>query len=162
MNLVPLAQGLTLIAVANGAPVLTAKLLGGRGAWPVDAGCMLADGQPLLGRSKTIRGVIASLAATPIAAVGLARPALDGALIAVAAMAGDLLASFCKRRLRLPPSSRATGLDQIPESLLPCLLAAGRLNLSWSDIGAVVALFLAGEIVLSRLLFRLGLRDRPY
>jgi hypothetical protein len=34
--------------------------------------------------------------------------------------------------------------------------------LSWLDIVVTAALFFVGEIVLSRLLFRLHLRDRPY
>jgi CDP-2,3-bis-(O-geranylgeranyl)-sn-glycerol synthase len=42
-----------------------------------------------------------------------------GAVVGSAAMAGDLFSSFVKRRVHLPASSRATGLDQIPESLFP-------------------------------------------
>ena len=37
-------------------------------------------------------------------------------MAATMAMVGDLLSSFVKRRLKFQPSSRATGLDQIPES----------------------------------------------
>jgi len=67
-----------------------------------------------------------------------------------------------KRRLGLPPSSRAIGLDQIPESLFPLLACYSALSLSVIDIAAGCAIFFVGELLLSRLFFRLRLRDRPY
>jgi hypothetical protein len=73
-----------------------------------------------------------------------------------------LMSSFAKRRLGLEPSSRATGLDQIPEALLPSLLASIILPLTASDIAAIVIIFFFGEILLSRIFFWVGLRDRPY
>jgi CDP-2,3-bis-(O-geranylgeranyl)-sn-glycerol synthase len=77
-------------------------------------------------------------------------------------MASDLLSSFVKRRLGLPPSSQAIGLDQIPESLFPLLAASALLPLSALDIAIATILFFAGEIVLSRLLYKWHVRDRPY
>jgi CDP-2,3-bis-(O-geranylgeranyl)-sn-glycerol synthase len=85
-----------------------------------------------------------------------------GLLVAIFAMAGDLFSSFIKRRKRLAPSSMALGLDQIPESLLPTLACATVLPISALDIGAIVALFFAGELLLSRIFYRFHLRDRPY
>jgi CDP-2,3-bis-(O-geranylgeranyl)-sn-glycerol synthase len=93
-------------------------------------------------------------------AVGL--PAHLGALVGASAMAGDTLSSFVKRRIGLPPSSRATGLDQIPESLLPLLICRLLLPLAALDIAIVVTIFLFGEIALSRVLYQAHLRDRPY
>lgn len=77
-------------------------------------------------------------------------------------MAGDVFSSFVKRRLRLPASSRATGLDQIPESLLPLLVCRQLLALSLIDIAAIVGGFLIGEVWLSRVLYAWHIRDRPY
>ena len=77
-------------------------------------------------------------------------------------MAGDLFSSFLKRRLIQPPSSQAPGIDQIPESLLPMLVCRDALQLSAGDILLGVAIFFAAEIALSRLLFRIHLRDEPY
>jgi CDP-2,3-bis-(O-geranylgeranyl)-sn-glycerol synthase len=85
-----------------------------------------------------------------------------GAIAAGAAMAGDLLSSFLKRRLNLPPSNQALGIDQIPESLLPMLVCRGALQLTAIDIVLGVGMFFAAEIALSRLLFRVNLRDEPY
>jgi CDP-2,3-bis-(O-geranylgeranyl)-sn-glycerol synthase len=77
-------------------------------------------------------------------------------------MAGDLFSSFVKRRLGVPTSGRATGLDQLPEALIPLLACRGALALTLADIAATAAMFFVGEIVLSRLLFRLRVRDRPH
>jgi CDP-2,3-bis-(O-geranylgeranyl)-sn-glycerol synthase len=153
---------LLLLTIANGAPVVAKKLWGGALARPLDAGLRFIDGRPLFGPTKTVRGVLVAVAATSLAAplVGIAW--WLGALIGAAAMAGDLLSSFIKRRLGRPPSSRALGLDHIPESLLPLLACRQALALTPADIGLVVAVFFAGAVVLSRLLYRVGLRDEPH
>jgi CDP-2,3-bis-(O-geranylgeranyl)-sn-glycerol synthase len=85
-----------------------------------------------------------------------------GLLVAATTMAGDLLSSFLKRRFGLASSSRATGLDQIPEALFPLLACRSVLSLTLVDIAAGCAIFFVGEILLSRVFFRLRLRDRPY
>jgi CDP-2,3-bis-(O-geranylgeranyl)-sn-glycerol synthase len=83
-------------------------------------------------------------------------------LVGAGAVAGDLFSSFVKRRLGLASSSMAIGLDQIPESLFPLLASRILLPLGWLDILAGVAVFFVGELVGSRILFRLKLRDTPY
>ena len=87
---------------------------------------------------------------------------IDGFIIASAAMIGDLSSSFLKRRLNLPPSSRATGIDQVPECLLPAIAVRSTLGLTAFDVISVVIVFFAGELLLSRLLFNWNIRDRPY
>jgi CDP-2,3-bis-(O-geranylgeranyl)-sn-glycerol synthase len=77
-------------------------------------------------------------------------------------MVGDLFSSFFKRRLNMPSSSRASGLDQIPESLFPALACRNFLGLTPADIVVCVVVFFVGEVVLSRLLYAFRLRDRPY
>jgi len=153
---------LVLMAVANSTPIFAKKLLGDRFAWPVDGGLRFFDGRPLFGRSKTLRGVVLALIATTVAAMPLGYPAAVGLVVAAGAMAGDLLSSFIKRRLALPSSARATGLDQVPESLLPMLLCVPALGPSVADIVIGVTLFFVGEVVLSRLLYRWGWRDHPH
>jgi len=85
-----------------------------------------------------------------------------GVLAGAAAMTGDCLASFVKRRIGLAASSMALGLDQIPESLLPAMSMRAYARLSAIDIILVVLVFFVGELALSRVFFRLGLRERPY
>ncbi len=157
-----LARLLILLTVANGAPVVAKKVLDRRFDWPVDGGAHFFDGHRIFGVSKTWRGILLAVAAAALAAPVIEIPWKVGALIGALAMLGDLLSSFTKRRLNRPPHSRALGLDQIPESLIPLLAAASALSLSATDIIAGTALFFAGEILLSRLLYKVHLRDRPY
>jgi CDP-2,3-bis-(O-geranylgeranyl)-sn-glycerol synthase len=56
----------------------------------------------------------------------------------------------------------ALGLDQVPESLLPAISMRAYTQLSATDILIVVLIFFVGELALSRVFFRLGLRERPY
>jgi len=77
-------------------------------------------------------------------------------------MAGDLLASFIKRRMGIPSSGMALGLDQIPESLLALLLVEPLYRFGTGQIVAMVVLFLVAELVLSRILYALRIRKRPW
>ena len=153
---------LLLILIANGVPIIAAMICGDWGAWPLDGGRRWIDGRRLLGDTKTWRGVVLAPLATGLGAVLLDLPATAGAMIGIAAMAGDLLSSFIKRRLGMASSSMALGLDQIPESLLPLLAVEGQFELSWSTIGLMVAGFALLELALSRMLYRFGIRNRPY
>lgn len=153
---------LCLIGIANGAPILTARLLGNRWSAPLDGGARFADGAPVLGPRKTVRGVITAMLASALCAPVLGVPMVLGVQVGAAAMAGDALSSFVKRRLGIPPSGQATGLDQIPEALLPLLAVRGALDLSLVQILGVVAAFFALERPAARLFYWLGIRNRPY
>jgi CDP-2,3-bis-(O-geranylgeranyl)-sn-glycerol synthase len=155
-------QLLALLGVANGTPILAKKLLQDRLSAPVDGGLTLPDGEPLFGISKTIRGVILSVVATAGSAVLLHLDWSTGATVAGLSMLGDLFSSFVKRRLHLPLHAQAFGLDQIPEALLPLLAVKVRFGLTIEDIAVLVFAFVVLEIVLSRVLFWLKIRDRPY
>jgi CDP-2,3-bis-(O-geranylgeranyl)-sn-glycerol synthase len=162
MQFAVILQLLVLLLIANGTPVIAKRIMGNRASSPLDAGVKLPDGQPLFGRSKTIRGVLLALVTTSAAAPVIGMEWKIGAVVGSAAMAGDLLSSFLKRRLRLAPSSQAMGLDQVPESLFPFLLCRPMLDLTWADVVAGVAIFFASGLVLSRILYRLGVRGQPY
>ena len=155
-------QFVVLLTLANGTPVIAQTLLGTFLNQPLDGGAAFFDGRPLFGPSKTIRGIVLSILMTTSLAPVIGLEWKIGLMTAASAMAGDLLSSFLKRRLKMPPSSRATGLDQIPESLLSALACRSTLGLTVLDITAVVVVFLVGEIVLSRLLFKWHVRDRPF
>ena len=77
-------------------------------------------------------------------------------------MIGDLLSSFVKRRLDIAPSGMALGLDQIPEVVIPLLLVQRQVGLGPADIITVTLWFIVIELLLSRVLFRLHIRKRPY
>jgi len=123
---------------------------------------VLRDGHPLLGRSKTWRGVAAAIVFAACAAVLISLPWQAGALAGASAMAGDCLSSFVKRRFGLEPSSMTLGLDQVPESLFPAVACRAYLTLGPIDVAAIVLVFSIGGLAVSRLFFSVGLRDRPY
>jgi len=150
-----------LILVANGSPILAARLFGSHLAWPVDLGHRFR-GRPLLGRSKTWRGIATSILATATAAWLLDLAVALGILVAAAAMAGDMLASFTKRRMGLQASDMAPGLDQVPESLLPLLVVRQLTGLDAPTIVIMVLAFIFVELALSRIGYALRLRKRPY
>jgi hypothetical protein len=153
---------MVLLTLANGTPVLVKKLFGNRFSRPLDGGIGFIDGRPLLGASKTIRGVLLAILVTSAGALLIGVGLKIGTLVGGIAMAGDVFSSFLKRRIDLPPSSRAIGLDQVPESLFPLLACREALSLTALDIASTVAVFFAGELLLSRLLYRVHLRDQPY
>lgn len=153
---------LLLLLVANGAPIIIKRALGQTWNWPIDLGLRLGDGQPLFGKSKTYRGILGSILVTSLAALVLQLHWYVGSLVAIGAMAGDLLSSFVKRRLRLPSSSMAPGIDQVPEALIPLALVAESLDLTWADIVLGTVLFWGGSLLLSRAAYAVGIRDRPY
>jgi CDP-2,3-bis-(O-geranylgeranyl)-sn-glycerol synthase len=153
---------LFLLLVANGAPVLAARVLGRHLSIPLDGGAKLADGRPLFGPSKTLRGVVLAVGSATACAPLLGLDWAVGAVVGIAAMAGDLFSSFVKRRMGLPSSGKATGLDQVPEALLPLLACSFMLDLGALDIIAGALMFFLADVILSIVFFRLGVRDRPH
>ncbi len=162
MQLLHILQLLVLITSANGTPIVAKKVFGPRFFFPLDAGTIFFDGRPLFGPSKTIRGILISVLITTASAPLIGLDLTIGAIVAGAAMAGDLFSSFVKRRLNSPPSSQALGLDQVPESLFPMLACRDALSLTIADIALGVGIFFIGALILSRFLFRAHLRDEPY
>jgi len=161
-SVLTMVRVLLLLGIANGTPIFARKLFGKRFEMPLDGGLKFFDGRPLLGASKTLRGLLLALTCTTLAAPLLGFDWIIGAGLAGASMLGDLLSSFIKRRLARPLHSRAPALDQIPESLLPLLLLRPQLGLNGGEIMFTVLLFIALELVLSRLLYRLRIREQPY
>jgi CDP-diglyceride synthetase len=157
-----ISQLLALLALANTAPVIVNDFLGKRLSYPLDGGVKFVDGHPLFGSSKTIRGIMFSVLSTAAGAslVGLGWEI--GVAVGSMAMAGDLFSSFLKRRMQLPAGSRATGLDQVPESLLPLLACRSALSLTALDITVTVVAFFLGEVFLPILFYKLHFREHPY
>ena len=162
MNVALVIQLVLLLTVANVTPVIVKRIFGTWADRAIDGGMRLADGRFVFGSSKTIRGIVSSVIATGLTAAGLSLTLYTGFIIALGAMAGDLTSSFIKRRLGLEPGSKATGLDQVPESLLPSLFASTILPLTAGDIAAIVLIFFCGEVLFARVFFWAGVRDRPY
>lgn len=153
---------MALLIIANGTPILARKIMGSRLAYPVDASIVWPDGRPVFGPSKSWLGLISSLPVTIGLGLLLSFSWSIGLAIAAGAMLGDLLSSFIKRRLGIAPSDMAIFLDQVPESLIPLLLVMQPLQLSLPDIIGLTLAFIVIELILSRILYRLHIRNRPY
>jgi CDP-2,3-bis-(O-geranylgeranyl)-sn-glycerol synthase len=162
MNYGSIAIFLLFLAIANGSPVIATRILGNRYAWPLDGDARFFDGRPLFGRSKTIRGFSFGIALPALTAPLAGLDWRMGALIGFASMCGDLLSSFIKRRMGMAPSSMAIGLDQIPESLFPALLAIPLIGITPEDVVAITTLFFLGSLIASRIFYALRIRERPY
>ena len=85
-----------------------------------------------------------------------------GERLSALAMSGDAAASFLKRRRGIVVHGRSRLLDQLPEAVLPLLVLRQQLGLSRGDVVDVALAFTLLEDPWSRLLFAIGLRDRPY
>jgi CDP-2,3-bis-(O-geranylgeranyl)-sn-glycerol synthase len=155
-------QLLVLLLVANGAPILAHDMLGQRGARPSDGGRRWTDGNRLLGSSKTWRGLIVGVGATALAGLVVGLGLIFSAGFGLLALIGDLVSSFIKRRLKLRDSARATGLDQVPEALLPVAVCAAWLDYGLLTVVITVALFVIINMAASPVLYRLGLRRHPH
>lgn len=153
---------LFLLLVANGTPIIVGYLLPQRMDYPLDGHLKAFDGRPLLGPSKTVRGILSAVVVTAIAAFALGFTWQSGALVGGLAMCGDLISSFIKRRLGKPSSSMALGLDQVPESLIPLWVCRESFGLSWASVAWMVVAFFILELVLSRILYKLHIRKQPY
>lgn len=162
MHIALILQLVLLLLVANGTPIIAKRLFGDYLAWPVDAGYKFIDGRAVFGASKTIRGLVLSILLTSGFAALTGAAWHVGAVIGTTAMLGDLASSFAKRRMNLEPSAKAIGLDQIPESLLPSLVSQPLLGTTIWDIAITTIVFVIGELILSRMLFALKIRDRPF
>ncbi len=146
----------------NGAPILLARWAGQKFNHPIDGNRLFIDGRPLLGASKTFRGLAAALCVSVVMGMLFAMPLGVSLMFGALSMAGDMTSSFIKRRLGLAPSSMALGLDQIPEALFPLLGCQAFLALGNTQVALIVLAFVVVELLLSPILFKLGVRATPY
>lgn len=109
--------------VANMMPVIVAKLPGIK-QWesPVDGG-MRWQGKRIFGDHKTWRGLVSGTIAAMITAYGVSRafptggffpqPLLDGFVLGLGGLGGDMVKSFFKRRNNCPPGTSWFPWDQL-------------------------------------------------
>ena len=155
-------QLLFLIIVANGSPIIGRWIMNGFWEMPIDGGALFIDGRPILGTSKTYRGLACSLVGTLLAGALMGLSWKISLVVSALAMVGDCLSSFVKRRFGYPSGAKALGLDQIPESLFPMLGMWNVLNLSVLGVGLTVVIFVVAELVLSSIGYKLHIRKHPY
>jgi CDP-diglyceride synthetase len=152
MRLWLLGELVLLLVAANATPVVLSLLFGDRWNQPVDGGILLPDGRPLLGPSKTLRGLLGSITICALLAPLFDLSHLQGAGFAALAMLGDLASSFCKRRLGLHSGHSAPLLDQLPETLLPLWIMLPVHDASVLEMTVAVAGFTVIDLLFTRLL----------
>jgi predicted MPP superfamily phosphohydrolase len=160
--------GLTLFLFllwVNLLPPLASLTLADRWNQPLDFGLRLPDGQRLFGPHKTIRGVLAALLGGTLLfpLLGVTWPV--AAMASLLVVAGDLISSCIKRRLRQPSGTALFGLDQCFEALLPALYLGSHLGLPvWVRI-IIGVLFIplahAGALFWKEMLLRPDMRNYP-
>jgi len=160
--LICIYKSVALLIISNGTPVIVTKLLGNRFRWPIDGGLKLSDGRRIFGNTKTWRGLCSSVFVTMAVAPLLNIEPLIGGLFGALAMLGDLIASFIKRRLERNESSRARGIDTVPESFLPIWFLKETLALGTVDLIVIVGLFFLVQEFVSPILYKFNIRMRPY
>lgn len=147
---------LALLVTSNTVPWLLGIALGPRAAAPLDFGRRWRDGERLFGAHKTWRGLAGAIAGAGILGWLAGLDAGVAAAFGALAMAGDLLSSFVKRRLRLAPGRDAPGLDQLPECLVPLIALAGPLALDAARLIVLAATFTVGHLLIARLRHGVG------
>ncbi|MDM7322631.1 MAG: CDP-archaeol synthase [Gammaproteobacteria bacterium] len=154
---------LLVLMATHGPSILAGWLFGKALSHPLDRGRNFLDGRPLFGLRKTWRGLIAALLGAAAMTPALGLGAITGMLLAFFSMLGDLGSSFASSGVSpSPPAAAPPLLNQLPEALLPLLLLKPALGLGWLDIALTAGLFVLADIALSRLLYRLHIRNRPY
>jgi hypothetical protein len=140
-----------LLAITNGAPVTARLLLRQRFSQPLDCNLNFIDGQPLLGPTKTVRGIVSATFVTALMAPVFDLTPGQGAFFALLAMSGDLVSSFIKRRLGIASSRSAPLLDQLPETLLPLWVMHPVLEETIQEGCIAILVFVAIDWLVSRL-----------
>ena len=144
-------QLVLLLVITNATPVILSLLAGRHWNWPLDGNRRFLDHKPLLGPSKTLRGLVGAIVITALVAPLFHLTTIEGAMFASLAMAGDLCSSFIKRRLGIASSRSVPLLDQLPETLLPLWGLQAALGTNLYEMLAAVALFIVIDLLLSRL-----------
>lgn len=153
---------LLILISANGAPVILQRYYRGRYSWPVDSDYKLADGRPLFGASKTWRGMIAGTTCAAIVAWLVGFSFLFGLLFGLLSLIGDLVSSLIKRRMNYPCSAKAIGIDQIPEAALPLIVCAFYMEYGVTTVFLVTLGFFLLNVLMSPILYQLGIRNNPH
>ncbi len=154
MRLWLLSELVLLLVIANATPVILSLLLGDRWKQPIDRGILFPDGHPLLGPSKTFRGLLGSITVCALLAPLFDLDLLQGAGFGALAMLGDLVSSFCKRRLGLHSGHSVPLLDQVPETLLPLWTMLPAMGANTMEMAIAIAAFTAIDLLFTRLLRR--------
>ena len=127
--------------IGNSAPVFFGKLFPSL-TKPIDGGRKAKDGNRLLGDGKTWLGLVASLIGGAlggwIASFWGVGTIISGMLIGFAAVIGDSIGSFTKRRLKMKRGDNAGLLDQMDFIIAGLIVASFFQNFTWVQIAFIL------------------------
>ncbi len=123
--------------LGNSAPVFLGKIKTPL-LRPIDAGKKLNDGSRLLGDGKTWQGVFSSMIGGAlggyIASFFRNGSIPTGIIIGFAAIFGDMIGSFTKRRLKMKRGDKAGLLDQMDFITVSLIVASMFYSFDWKQI----------------------------
>jgi len=140
---------------ANASPVV----LGGGMA--LDGGRKWLDGKPFLGSHKTVKGTLFGVFVGAAVGVLQGNP-VGGALQSVGAVAGDLVASFFKRRRDLMPGDSFPLVDQLDFISFAVLLSYPVQRVSLVEVAVILVLTVPIHYAVNYVAWLLGLKDHPW
>ena len=140
---------------ANGSPVI----LGG--GEPLDGGRKWLDGKPFLGSHKTVKGTLLGFAVGAVVGVLQGNP-LGGALQSVGAVAGDIVASFFKRRWNLRPGEGMPLVDQLDFITFAVLLSYPVQRTSVEAMLVILVLTVPIHYIVNYIAWLLRLKEHPW
>jgi len=140
---------------ANGSPVI----LGG--GEPLDGGRKWLDGKPFLGSHKTVKGTLLGFAVGAVVGVLQGNP-LGGALQSVGAVAGDIVASFFKRRWNLRPGESMPLVDQLDFITFAVLLSYPVQRTSPEAMLVILVLTVPIHYIMNYISWLLRLKENPW
>ena len=139
---------------ANASPVV----LGG--GEPLDGGRKWLDGKPFLGSHKTVKGTLLVVVG---AVVGVLQGnPVGGALQSVGAMAGDIVASFFKRRWNLRPGEGMPLVDQLDFITFAVLLSYPVQRTSLEAMLVILVLTVPIHYAVNYVAWLLRLKEHPW
>lgn len=157
--------------LANIMPVMVIRLFP-KWTAPLDFGLRIGKGKRrtrLLGKNKTWRGFICGIVVAIVIASLQSRITPDyppwllwGLAIGAGALLGDALASFVKRRLRMPPGKRWIPFDQIDHVIGAIALGSLIWWPGWTTAIIVIIGTFAGHILINHIGYALKLRSTPW
>lgn len=140
---------------ANASPVV----LGG--GEPLDGGRTWLDGKPFLGSHKTVKGTLFGVVVGTL--VGLLQGnLLGGALQSFGAVAGDIVASFFKRRWNLRPGESMPLVDQLDFITFAVLLSYPVQRTPLETVLVILVLTVPIHYAVNYVAWLLGLKDHPW
>ena len=118
-----IAQLLALLVVANGTPIIAAKIFGKFLALPIDGGRAFVDGKPLFGSSKTLRGLVLSIVVTSVFAPLIGLDWRLGTLVATLAILATFSPVLPNAGWVWLQATGPSGSIKFPNPSFPCWLA---------------------------------------